>query len=504
MQFDTLLKVSAVRETLHACVEDILHGGDGKDSEELTINMSKSGGGRKDVPVTAEIGVNLPLVLESTVFKDWVKAVDKDPKLFIISVHIQGVDMFGPRIGFIKFKARAQLDLGGEEGENGNGMIEVPGIVFMRGGAVGVLVILECDGVDYTILTHQARVPCGVSDLPEIPAGMLDGSGHFKGVAAEEIQEECHIVISEDELIDMTQLAYGDQWNGMIPSAGGCDEFIKLYMFRRSVEPQVIKDLEGRLTGLPDEGERIKLHLVKLHDLWKETPDAKALSALTLFSELKREGRIPQRLVDPLATAELAAPAAHVAFGGHANLGTRDELSATSHQGSGRPSSRASSDSEASSSGYHRAMSDDSSPGSAAAARFDLRSYGSDTTMSSSFDSSGKTDGSSSASKDDSTEERADQPAKHSHQDVDDTLSQMSSSSVIRGGITTRHRGRRAANNSAVGSNKPIFKKMEKEVAKWKRKHDTLEAENAELRRQVAALSASAQAESRGEAPTAA
>lgn len=26
------------------------------------------------------------------------------------------------------------------------------------------------------------------ADLPEIPAGMLDGSGHFKGVAAEEIQ----------------------------------------------------------------------------------------------------------------------------------------------------------------------------------------------------------------------------------------------------------------------------------------------------------------------------
>lgn len=44
-----------------------------------------------------------------------------------------------------------------------------------------------------------------------------------------------------------------------------------------------INELEGRLTGLPEEGERIKLHLVKLNDLWRSCPDAKALSALTLF-----------------------------------------------------------------------------------------------------------------------------------------------------------------------------------------------------------------------------
>jgi hypothetical protein len=52
--------------------------------------------------------------------------------------------MFGPRVGFIKFKARSLVDFGGEDGR-----LEVPGIVFMRGGAVGVLVILECAGKEY-------------------------------------------------------------------------------------------------------------------------------------------------------------------------------------------------------------------------------------------------------------------------------------------------------------------------------------------------------------------
>ena len=92
-----------------------------------------------------------------------------------------------------------------------------------------MLVILECEGKEYTVLVRQARVPVGYHSLPEIPAGkcatqpaageprstsravqhcrrhsrvvlprrtlpgMLDGSGHFKGVAAEEIAEECNI-----------------------------------------------------------------------------------------------------------------------------------------------------------------------------------------------------------------------------------------------------------------------------------------------------------------------
>jgi hypothetical protein len=142
-------------------------------------------GSRVQVPVTTElIGVNLQLVLDAQVFKDWVEAVDKDDILFINGVEVQSIDMFGPRVGFIKFKADAVINIGGEEGA-----VMVPGIVFMRGGAVGILVILECDGREYTILTYQARVPVGCHNLPEVPAGMLDGSGNFKGVAADEIAE---------------------------------------------------------------------------------------------------------------------------------------------------------------------------------------------------------------------------------------------------------------------------------------------------------------------------
>jgi ADP-sugar diphosphatase len=168
----------------------------------LQVEMLSLDGTPHAVPVTAEPGLELNKVLEYSVFQDWVASIDQDSRLFIENIHVQSLDMFGPRVGFIKFQSTAKVNVGGEKG-----LITVPGIVFMRGGAVGVLVILECEGQEFTILTNQARVPMGLHDLPEIPAGMLDGSGHFKGVAAEEIAEECNIVISEEELVDLTELA---------------------------------------------------------------------------------------------------------------------------------------------------------------------------------------------------------------------------------------------------------------------------------------------------------
>ena len=162
----------------------------------------------------------------------------------------------------------------------------------------------------YTILTRQARVPVGVHDLPEIPAGMLDGSGNFKGVAAEEMHEECDIDIQEEELVDLTHEAYkntGKQggFSGVVPSAGGSDEFVRLYMVRRKVDNEVIKELEGRLTGLLSEGEHIKLQIIKLAELWRVSPDGKALAALALMDNLERHHMMPKNRALSLTAKEL-------------------------------------------------------------------------------------------------------------------------------------------------------------------------------------------------------
>jgi hypothetical protein len=72
---------------------------------------------------------------------------------------------------------------------------QLPGIVFARGGAVAILMLLECEDQKYAVLTEQARVPVGRTIL-ELPAGMLDDDdGDFVGTAAREVQ--CSILLSE-------------------------------------------------------------------------------------------------------------------------------------------------------------------------------------------------------------------------------------------------------------------------------------------------------------------
>merc|ERR1719356_423863 len=127
-------------------------------------------------------------------------------------------------MGSLKFKADASVD--GKP---------VPGVVFMRGAAVAILVVLKCKDKRYTVVVRQPRIPVGKDNLPEIPAGMLDGEGNFAGVAAKELKEETGISINQKDLIDMTQLAFNDTYPGMYPSCGGTDEFNRLFLYRDTI-----------------------------------------------------------------------------------------------------------------------------------------------------------------------------------------------------------------------------------------------------------------------------
>ena len=81
---------------------------------------------------------------------------------------------------------------------------------------------------------------------------MLDQSGNFSGVAAHEMEEETGLIIHQDELVDLTLLAYGDQEGEdpvVYPSMGGCDEFQRFFLFRKQVTAQELADMEGRMHG---------------------------------------------------------------------------------------------------------------------------------------------------------------------------------------------------------------------------------------------------------------
>jgi len=129
---------------------------------------------------------------------------------------------------------------------------------------------------------------------------MLDG-GTFSGGAAKEIEEETGLKVKESELIDMTSLVIpdADDTNGEIlqkavwPSPGGCDEYIPLFLYQKRIPRNQMKEFQGKLTGLREEGEKITLKLVPLEQLWKEgARDGKTLAAWALYSGLKSEGKI--------------------------------------------------------------------------------------------------------------------------------------------------------------------------------------------------------------------
>jgi ADP-sugar diphosphatase len=224
-----------------------------------------------NIAVTAADGIDAASIVASKQFTDWLKSMDAD-RFVVKSVHIQSVDMFGPKIGFIKFKADVT--------DKSNKFI--PGIVFMRGGSVGILCVLSCKGKRYTVLTVQPRVPAGRFEFVEIPAGMLDGSGNFAGVAAKELDEELGIKIPAAELIDLSATAGHSR--GFFVSPGGSDETIRLFLYEKDVTEDELAAMHGKCTGVLEEGEQITLRVVALDDSILKIDDGKTIVSYALYT----------------------------------------------------------------------------------------------------------------------------------------------------------------------------------------------------------------------------
>ncbi|RMZ91418.1 hypothetical protein DV736_g1334, partial [Chaetothyriales sp. CBS 134916] len=184
---------------------------------------------------------------------------------------------------------------------------------------------------DISNTKHENLPGTGSLAFVELPAGMIDDAGSFAGAAAKEIKEETGLDIKEDELIDLTKLAsesasassdsptttnssqgkegvsIDDQdrqqnvlhsetlslRDALYTSPGGSDEFIPVLAARKVLHRRQIEELQGKMTGLRGEGEKITLKLVKLKDLWKVgARDAKTVAAWGLWEGLRREGKV--------------------------------------------------------------------------------------------------------------------------------------------------------------------------------------------------------------------
>ena len=188
------------------------------------------------------------------------RSLDKfrsDPKFIVGDVTAIAVSPFGP-LGLAKAGfAYMCADVTYSRITNASGApVKVPGLSLVRGGAVTVLTFLNCDGVDHVVLTEQARIPIGEPAYREAPAGMEDGDQNFVGVASKEMEEEVGLKFNGST--DFKYLGV------FIPSAGGCDERIKMLFTRVKCDKSVLTYLEGYLGGALDENEQITARILPL------------------------------------------------------------------------------------------------------------------------------------------------------------------------------------------------------------------------------------------------
>jgi ADP-sugar diphosphatase len=184
------------------------------------------------------------------------------------AIHVRDVVMFGSRAGFVL----AEAEVKDAEGR------KLPGVAFLRGDAVAVLLTLDdVDGKPLVILTRQARTVVGSKDFYEIPAGMLDG-GEFSSKALEEISEEigADIVLREEDLEQIAECH---------TTPGACDEKIRIYVSKlKNVDAATIASLKGRKTGNAHENEAIVVAAVSPQEaLSLVSADMKSLVALRYF-----------------------------------------------------------------------------------------------------------------------------------------------------------------------------------------------------------------------------
>lgn len=192
-------------------------------------------------------------------FLDWLKRVKKGGfEVVRIVVHKA---IFTPR-GLLFAFIEAEVSYNGKR---------VPGIAFIRGDAVAVLVVLvDENSREWAVLTKQPRFPAGKVEMVEALAGMVDENvGKFSGAAARELKEEAGLEISADDLISL---------GSIIPSAGGCDEEVALFFVRVHLPASKILELQGKVMGVDDE--IVHLLIVPIDEVPDNAPtDPKALVA---------------------------------------------------------------------------------------------------------------------------------------------------------------------------------------------------------------------------------
>lgn len=243
--------------------------------ESITIRQYKRG--NMDFYVSSDFYINQEVyekIVNSDKFERWVNDMEKEYETMQLSeVHIQSYDMFGSRLGFVKFLAKV-VNKKTDKVYNS--------VVFMRGDAVAVLVILNVSGKKYILVTRQPRIPVARSRCVEICAGMLENGENdpskVKVRALKEMEEELKIKVGLENIVDLT--SWANIPDGVCLSQGGCDERMKLFFVENECSLKTLASINNRATGT--ENEDIIVNAIPFND-WIKYDDSKLRLCIQLY-----------------------------------------------------------------------------------------------------------------------------------------------------------------------------------------------------------------------------
>lgn len=133
---------------------------------------------------------------------------------------------------------------------------KIPPICFIKGEVVCVCIVLidRETKEKYLLLVKQRRIAEGGFTF-EHPAGMVDGTKTPLEIAVMEVKEETGIIVSENQLINLSPN------KRLFPSTGTSDEAMYFYFCEILLEKKEIESFENKEMGTEYEFERITTHV---------------------------------------------------------------------------------------------------------------------------------------------------------------------------------------------------------------------------------------------------
>lgn len=183
--------------------------------------------------------------------------------------------------------------------------------VLVRGDAASCHLVIEAEetGKRYCVGVRQKRMPIGCKDFLEDVAGMLDvyiqqkeelKTINVHSKILKELKEELGVSLDPSKLINLSQwqmlhakskrgfLPEDAKIQGMVPSAGGCDEQVIIFGCILKAPQKYIDSLQGKQAGNASEHEKTTVCIYPEEDAIYLFRDSKFFAGHVLLKEYEK------------------------------------------------------------------------------------------------------------------------------------------------------------------------------------------------------------------------